>query len=266
MDAYGTIQPIDLPSMERVFEELVADRGVEVNGTHWASLINAHGCVAKDVDAAIRVFESIPNHPSSARAKEAVPDAIAFEALINVLVTLRRTDLIPTYTRQLLGSRVHMTAYIANFLIKGHAAAGDMDAARQVFESLVDPAEGVAAPNNHAPHEAAKWTAVPHDAPVYREVRLAHSYMALVDSDERTAVDVGGDVPRRAGQQQPGERPRAPRAPQNQVRCRCPHSRDRRLIGFARRQYPQAVYARIAGIMLNDSVSPWPSPDGSNSS
>jgi hypothetical protein len=33
------------------------------------------------------------------------------------------------------------------------------------------------------------------------------------------------------------------------------------------RHYPQAVYNRIAGIMLEDeAVSPWPSPEHSNNS
>lgn len=195
MDAYGTIQPIDLPAMERVFEQLTHDHGAEVNGTHWASLINAYGCVAKDLDAAIRVFESVANHPSSAKAKDAQPDALTYEAMINVLVTLRRTDLVPQYTQRLLSSKVHMTAYIANFLIKGHAAAGDMDAARKVFESLLDPPSGVAAPNNHPSHEAAKWVAVPRDAPVYREVSSVvpkHSGDVLMVN---IAVHLGGHLP-----------------------------------------------------------------------
>jgi pentatricopeptide repeat protein len=157
--------------MEDVFKKLVADRHVPVQDTHWAALINAYGCVAKDLDKALQVFESVRTHPSSTQAAELLPGPVTFEALINVLVTLRRTDLIPKYTQQLMESGIHMTAYIANFLIKGYAAAGNLEEARHIFESLLDPPQGIAAPNNHAPHEPSS-PAVPADAPVYREVGI----------------------------------------------------------------------------------------------
>lgn len=68
-----------------------------------------------------------------------------------------------------------MTAYIANFLIKGYAVMDDLEEARRVFESLVDPPQGMAAPNNHVPHAAS--SEVPASAPVFREVntRFIHS-------------------------------------------------------------------------------------------
>ena len=161
--------------MQKVFDDLVADRHVQVQGTHWAALINAWGCVRKDLDKAISIFNSIPAHPSTRRSGSQLPDAVTFEALFNVLVTHRRTDLFSPYIEKLASHNIHMTAYIANLLIKGYAAVGDIDKAREVFEGLADPPEGVAAPNNHAPHdgESASNAAVPVDAPVYREVRLS---------------------------------------------------------------------------------------------
>jgi len=62
-----------------------------------------------------------------------------------------------------------MTAYIANFVIKGYAALGDMERAREVFESLEDPPTGVAAAHNHASHEGESSTPVDPNLPVYRE-------------------------------------------------------------------------------------------------
>ncbi|KAH9986804.1 hypothetical protein BJV77DRAFT_51556 [Russula vinacea] len=62
-----------------------------------------------------------------------------------------------------------MTAYIANLLIRGYAAAGNIDEARKVFESLVDPPVGVAAPHNHAPHDTSVARRISPDESVYRE-------------------------------------------------------------------------------------------------
>ena len=177
MDAYGTIQPIDVPAMEEIFEHLTQGSKPMVQSTHWASLINSWGCVQKDLDKALAVFDSISTHPSTKLTGAALPDAVVFEALINVLVTLRRTDLIPTYVERLSSYRIHMTAYIANLLIKGYAAGGDIDSARGVFERLVDPPEGMAALHNHAPHDTdvRNVPQVPEGSPVYREVSESHS-------------------------------------------------------------------------------------------
>ena len=171
MDAYGTIEPVNIAAMEQTFATLCADKSVQVQGTHWGSLINAYGCVQKDLDRAIEVFESIESHPST-RKGSPMPDAVAYEALINVSVTLRRTDLIPVYMDRFRSSGVHMTAYIANLLIKGYAVAGELEKARSIFAGLVDPPIGLAAPNNHAPHELDATTPVHPHAPVYREVSL----------------------------------------------------------------------------------------------
>lgn len=164
MDAYGIIEPVDIESMEKIFEDLRHDSKVEIQGNHFSTLINAYGCVQKDLNKAIEIFDSIPSYP---RAQPI--DAVVFEAMINVLVAHRRTDLVPEYISKMNAAGVHMTAYIANFLIKGYAMVGDMEHARSIFESLVDPPEGMAAPNNHAPHEPTLLT-IDHMSPVYREV------------------------------------------------------------------------------------------------
>ena len=209
--------------MEKVFADLVADPSVIVQGTHWAALINAYGCVHKDLDKALATFEAIASHPATKSQRASLPDAVVYESLINTLVTLRRMDLVPSYLGRLQQSGVHMTAYIANLLIKGYAATGDLTRAREIFEGLQDPMEGVAAPHNHAPHQnkQAEPTAVPADAPVFRE---PSTWEAMV------RAELGN-----------GERDRAVALLQR----------------LQARGFPPAVYQRISGIMLDDAVSPW---------
>lgn len=165
MDAYGRIEPVDIGTMEQIWQALRDDPSVELQGNHFATLINAYGCVQKDLDKAIAVFNSIPNFPRAPPR-----DALVFEALVNTLVAHRRTDLMPEYVAMMQSEGVHMTAYIANFLIKGYADVGDMAQARAIFESLVDPPSGVAAVHNHAPHEPGLSPVVDPMEPVYREV------------------------------------------------------------------------------------------------
>ncbi|KAG9103029.1 hypothetical protein FRC06_000430 [Ceratobasidium sp. 370] len=165
LDCYGTIEPIDLPSMEDVFKRLQQDRHVSVQGAHWAALINAYGCAAHDLDRALSTFDRIPAH--------AQPDAVAFEALFNAIVMHHRVDLVPAYLERMSVAGVHMTAYISNLLIKGYAAAGQLERARGVFDAMNDPPVGLAAVHNHPGHTHAHGseggTVVPVGAPVFRE-------------------------------------------------------------------------------------------------
>ncbi|KAL4075557.1 hypothetical protein J3A83DRAFT_4221169 [Scleroderma citrinum] len=230
IDAYGTIEPIDIKAMEETFKKVESSSEVALQGTHWSALINAYGCVRKDLDRAISTFESIAKHPSSRRnASAPLPDAVTYESLINVLVTHKRMDLVPSYLARLHATGVHMTAYIANLLIKGYAAAGDIEEARSVFESLEDPPSGVAAPNNHVPHNSASSFPVSPSGPSYREPSTWEAMFR---------AELGN-----------GQRDRAVAL----------------LDRLQQRRFPDAVYERIRGIMLDDSVSPWVQSPGSQS-
>ncbi|KAK7046789.1 hypothetical protein R3P38DRAFT_2875848, partial [Favolaschia claudopus] len=213
MDAYGRIEPVDIGMMEQIWEALRADPSIEIQSNHFATLINAYGCVQKDLDKALTVFESIPTFP-----RAPARDALVFEALINVLVAHRRTDLMPEYVALMHSEGVHMTAYIANFLIKGYADVGDMDQARAIFENLVDPPSGVASVHNHAPHEPAMSPVVDPTEPVYRE---PSTWEAMV------RAELGS-----------GNRDNA-NALLERLQARC---------------YPEAVYNRISGILIDHSL------------
>lgn len=247
--------------MEDVFNRLLADRTVQVQGTHWAALINAYGCARKDLDKAMAIFESIRSHPSSQRSRLQLPDAVVFEALMNVFVTLRRTDLITEYTSRLPSYGIRMTAYIANLLIKGHASSGNIEQARQIFESLQDPPEGIAAPYNHAPHEDQIDGAanVHPDGPVYREV----SCLLWVDS---ATVCLQFSCSHPLGRL--WYVPNLAMATAMRLSLYSTVFNNGKHSYFTLssvsyrhscRRFPPAVYNRISGIMLDDSVSPWAS-------
>ncbi|EKM59023.1 uncharacterized protein PHACADRAFT_205203 [Phanerochaete carnosa HHB-10118-sp] len=225
IDAFGAIEPIDIPAMENAFAKAVADSNVLVQGTHWAALINAYGCAKKDLDKAVEVFDSISAHPSTEKARSRLPDEVVFEALMNVFVTLRRPDLMTKYQARMPALGIRMTAYIANFLIKGYAASGNIEEARALFESLADPPTGVAAPNNHVPHE---------DQP----------------SSSSPVMSVPAGVVFRE-----------PSTWETMVRAELGHgNRDHAVALLQRvqaRGFPPAVYNRICGIMPDVSVSPW---------
>ncbi|KAJ7442224.1 hypothetical protein B0H11DRAFT_2348643 [Mycena galericulata] len=99
MDAYGRIEPVKNETMEQMWARCATTPRSRYRASHFVSLINAYGCVQIISTKAVAVFSSFPR---------ALPrDALVFEAMINTL-------------------GMHITAYIANFLIKGYTDVGDM--------------------------------------------------------------------------------------------------------------------------------------------
>lgn len=178
--------------MEGVLETMKS-RGVELTGNHYSSVIVARGCAVHDLDGALKIFDSLRSTKSQTSTslwpmgrmmrgpkapRTVLPDVLAYEALLTVLVTHHRIDLMQEYYEKMVKQdRVRPTAYINNLLIKGWASASNLQAARDVFEGMLDPAAGAAAPNNHAPHVGMNGAEIPNTSlagspkdPVYREV------------------------------------------------------------------------------------------------
>ncbi|KIS65875.1 uncharacterized protein UMAG_10976 [Mycosarcoma maydis] len=171
LDLFGAIEPVDPLEMERVFAELTSKRSVTVQSTHWASLINCYGCMLDDLDRAVATFDSIASHPSSQRRKDGarMPDAVAFEALLAVFVAHNRTDLMRSHLEKMKQAGLQMTAYVANLLIRGFSmeqGEAGLNEARALFESMGEPAAGVAAAGNHPPRAHGAGAPISDDAPV----------------------------------------------------------------------------------------------------
>ncbi|KDN39747.1 hypothetical protein K437DRAFT_239287 [Tilletiaria anomala UBC 951] len=153
LDLHGTIEPVDERLMHEAFEEIVQNRQIPVQGTHWASLITSHGVALKDLPRAEQIFQSIAQHPSSLRGGQQLPDAVCYEALLAVYAAHNE---IPRMRQQLaaaLDKGIRPTAYLANVFIKalGRAGPAELDEARAIFFQMIDPAVGVAAAGNHGP-------------------------------------------------------------------------------------------------------------------
>jgi pentatricopeptide repeat protein len=141
LDAFGTLDPIDLPAMERVFANLCAEPNLAVQGTHWTSLIHAYGVIAGDVERAQEIFDSIATHPSL--PVNGKIDPICWEAILSVFATHKLVDKMEEYWQKMQAEGIRGTAYINNMLIKGYANVGRIEDARKVFESMGDQVTGM---------------------------------------------------------------------------------------------------------------------------
>ncbi|KAJ7203396.1 hypothetical protein C8J57DRAFT_1620373 [Mycena rebaudengoi] len=210
MQLYTTIKP----NHERaVFYRQLRDANIAPTAYTYKLLMNAYDrvepvdilrsglrredtCVQKDLNEAIEVFQSIQHIPRT-RPR----DALVFEAMINSLVAHRWTDLMP--------ENVVMMAS------EGRIAIWTRWQARSILEGLVDPPSGIAALNNHAPHEPTSSLVIDFMEPVYREPSmwgvLVRAELGSGNRDNATLL----------------------------------------LDSLRARYYPEAVYNRISGILID---------------
>lgn len=146
LDVHGAIEPVQTDAMNALFGQLLRDCSVEVTGPHWASLIDCYGNRVGDVKKAQEIFRSIALKTGSK------PDAVAYEALLQVYARHGEVNLIDALLAEMIKAGVPRTAYIANQAIDGYSKHGGVEGlmkARAIFLAMSQPPAGVASMGNH---------------------------------------------------------------------------------------------------------------------
>ncbi len=141
--------------MQRTFEDLVNHPKLRVQATHWASLIESAGITESSVAKARATFDSIASHRSTIRSRAQLPDAVCYEALLSVYAHHKEIDSIKDLIISAIRSGTHLTAYVANIVIRAFSSSGasGLEDARAIFAQMQDPPAGLAASGNHGPRQ-----------------------------------------------------------------------------------------------------------------
>lgn len=129
IDAHASLEPVDMEAAENVLEAMRA-AGQRPDAVHYASLIHAKGCVQHDLDAARQVFDSVVAD-RSVRLQPCL-----YQALFEAMVATHRVADTEEVVQSMLQRKVEMTAYIANTLIHGWAAEGNVAKAKAIYDSI----------------------------------------------------------------------------------------------------------------------------------
>lgn len=129
IDAHASLEPVDMAAAEKVLETVKAS-GQEPEAVHYASLIHAKGCVMRDMEAAHIVFKSAVSNP-----KVRVQPCL-YQALLESMVANHQVAQTEAIVENMAERRVEMTAYIANTLIHGWAAEGNVEKAKTVYNTV----------------------------------------------------------------------------------------------------------------------------------
>lgn len=130
IDTYATLEPVNLTAAEGVLD-MIRSTGQKPEPVHYAALIHAKGCALHDMAGARHIFDSVIADPS------VQVHPCLYQALLESMVA---NHVAMAETRTLLGNmqkrRVQLTPYIANTLIHGWAAEGNLDEARKVYSEI----------------------------------------------------------------------------------------------------------------------------------
>ncbi|CAG7941854.1 unnamed protein product [Penicillium salamii] len=129
IDAHASLEPVNMAAAEAVLETMKA-AGQHPDAVHYASLIHAKGCVQHDLDGARKIFDTVLSN----RRVRLQP--CLYQALFESMVANHRVADTEPIVQDMLARKVEMTAYIANTLIHGWAAEGDVTKAKAVYDSI----------------------------------------------------------------------------------------------------------------------------------
>lgn len=129
VDAYASLEPVDMQAAEGVLEKIKAS-GQQPEAVHYASLIHAKGCVLHDMEGARKTFDEVMANPFVR------PQPCIYQALFEAMVANHQVKPTGDLLKDMAARNVEMTPYIANTLIHGWAAEGNIANARSVFEGI----------------------------------------------------------------------------------------------------------------------------------
>ncbi|CAI7578677.1 unnamed protein product [Penicillium crustosum] len=129
IDAHASLEPVNMGAAEAVLESMKA-AGHQPDAVHYASLVHAKGCVLHDLDGARKVFDAVV----SDRRVRLQP--CLYQALFESMVANHRVADTEEVVQNMLTRKVEMTAYIANTLIHGWAAEGNVSKAKAIYDSI----------------------------------------------------------------------------------------------------------------------------------
>ncbi|KAJ5855612.1 uncharacterized protein N7529_009556 [Penicillium soppii] len=129
IDAHASLEPVNMAAAEAVLESMKA-AGQHPDAVHYASLVHAKGCVQHDLAGARKVFDQVL---SDRRVR---PQPCLYQALFESMVANHRVADTDPVVADMQAHKIEMTAYIANTLIHGWAAEGNVSKAKAVYDSI----------------------------------------------------------------------------------------------------------------------------------
>ncbi|KAL9560045.1 hypothetical protein MBANPS3_000110 [Mucor bainieri] len=122
MEAYANIPAYDMLTAHKLLTEMSKRHGYRPTAGHYATLIRSYGCLHRDVQSAVAVYNEMQK--AGIKADETV-----YQAMMNTAQDIY-SDMLKQGTKS--------SAYIENLFIAGYGAQGQLHKAEEVFSRMGD--------------------------------------------------------------------------------------------------------------------------------
>lgn len=139
IDAYTTIEPIDIVSADKVLLQILADNNA-ITSKHYASLLYGRGVYLKDLDGAQKFYNGLVFN------KRVRPDNNIFRAMIDSYVVNDAVESTPGILKEMVSYGIELDAVMANTLIRGWAKIST-EKSRGLFNHILSV--GIAMPSTY---------------------------------------------------------------------------------------------------------------------
>ena len=129
IEAHATLEPINLSAAEAILSDIKAC-GMQPEAVHYGSLIHAKGCVMHDMASARATFDSVLSNGTIR------PTDTLYQNLFEAMVANHQVPDTSRVLEDMTARNVPLTPYIANTLIHGWAAEGNVEKAKSIYDSL----------------------------------------------------------------------------------------------------------------------------------
>ena len=129
IESHATLEPINLNAAEAILNDIKAS-GMQPEAVHYGSLIHAKGCVMHDIGAARATFDSVL---SGGMIR---PTDTLYQNLFEAMVANHQVTGTSKVLEDMISRNIPLTPYIANTLIHGWAAEGNVEKAKSIYDSL----------------------------------------------------------------------------------------------------------------------------------
>ncbi|KAI8978892.1 hypothetical protein BDB01DRAFT_798435 [Pilobolus umbonatus] len=131
MEAYANIPAYDMLTAHKLLTEMNKRYGLKPSAGHYATLIRSYGCLHRDVQSALAIYNEMKK--AGIKAEETV-----YQSMLNTYIDNNDMKNAELLYQEMLSSGTKSSPYIENLFITGYGAHGDIEKAEDTFNRMMD--------------------------------------------------------------------------------------------------------------------------------
>ncbi|KAI9334184.1 hypothetical protein BD770DRAFT_402526 [Pilaira anomala] len=129
MEAYANIPAYDMLSAHKLLTDMKKHDGLQPTPDHYATLIRSYGCLHRDVQSALAVYNDM-------KKTGVQPNEIVYQAMLNTYIDNNDMSHAEELYKEMADQGTKTSAYIENLFITGYGNQKELEKAENVFKKM----------------------------------------------------------------------------------------------------------------------------------